>query len=343
MKKKNLIAGIILIFSLLILYYVLKGIGFSKIGDSMREIQTSFYIIVVFFLYLIILMLYNFRWELVASDLMEVKFLKLMPITLVGFFLNTITPSAGAGGEPVAAYYLSRMTKKDEAECFSTILLGKTMELLTFTILAIIALIGLLFLFDVPNSIIVMMVIGIILLSAITVAIIYIEIGIPLKVINYELRAILKRIYYIPFLVVLRHRFHSLQKFDSYVITRFDEFIKDSIKTIKDRKLVRNLVFVEIAIWGLMYVKTYLLFMSFGVTAPIHIVFIVVTVSILAGYIAFVPGGFGIVESVMIVLYAPLQMDNIAAAVTIIDRGLFYLIVIGLGYGSLVYLNFKYK
>jgi hypothetical protein len=73
--------------------------------------------------------------------------------------------------------------------------------------------------------------------------------------------------------------------------------------------------------WACWLLRTYFVFLALG--KPLNPVFValVTTVSLLMGLIPFLPGGIGIVEVTMSVLYASLKVGkNVAVTATILDR-----------------------
>ena len=86
------------------------------------------------------------------------------------------------------------------------------------------------------------------------------------------------------------------------------------------------------------------MFKAFSYDVSFLAVIIVVTLSLLIGSIIFVPGGIGLIETVMISLYFSFGIgSSIAATVAVVDRFIFYFFSLFVGGLCLAYLNIRYK
>ena len=96
--------------------------------------------------------------------------------------------------------------------------------------------------------------------------------------------------------------------------------------------------------WFFNYLGTFFLFKAFGYNISFIALIVVITLSILLGSLFPLPGGIGIIETIMISLYLSFGINSgIAATVAVIDRFIFYFFSLLIGGISLAYLNIKYK
>jgi len=94
--------------------------------------------------------------------------------------------------------------------------------------------------------------------------------------------------------------------------------------------------------WIVVIVKNYIIFLALAFPIQIHQVFIIVLLSNFIGYMSTVPNGFGVTELVMMHLFVVIGISpELAAAITIIDRAIFYFYNTLLGYFSTIYLQIK--
>ncbi|CAD7766809.1 MAG: Lysylphosphatidylglycerol synthase TM region [Candidatus Argoarchaeum ethanivorans] len=160
---------------------------------------------------------------------------------------------------------------------------------------------------------------------------------------DFKGKAIISRIYYFGPFSFLRKKFKTLQTFDDYITLKIGEFAQTSLKLSSDRKKVGLNIILSFIAWMLIFTTTYTLFLSIGYHISFFAVMIVVSLSTFLSYFFFIPGGAGITELLMISLYISLGISSaVAASVALLDRFIFYVFSIVVGYISLTYLNIRY-
>jgi len=102
---------------------------------------------------------------------------------------------------------------------------------------------------------------------------------------------------------------------------------------LKSRNNLYKSIGASIIMWMCWILRTYFVFLALGKQLNPVFVALVTTVSLLMGLIPFLPGGIGIVEVVMSVLYAALKVGkNVAVTATILDRIIsFWLVLVFTG------------
>jgi hypothetical protein len=90
---------------------------------------------------------------------------------------------------------------------------------------------------------------------------------------------------------------------------------------LKSRNNLYRSIGASIIMWISWILRTYFVFLALGKPLNPVLVVLVTTISLLMGLIPFLPGGIGIVEVTMSVLYTSLKVGaNIAVTATILDR-----------------------
>ncbi|NMC60879.1 MAG: flippase-like domain-containing protein [Candidatus Methanofastidiosa archaeon] len=90
---------------------------------------------------------------------------------------------------------------------------------------------------------------------------------------------------------------------------------------LKSRNNLYKSIGASMIMWVCWILRTYFVFLALG--KPLNPVFVILvtTVSLLMGLIPFLPGGIGIVEVTMSILYAALKVGkNVAVTATLLDR-----------------------
>jgi uncharacterized protein (TIRG00374 family) len=166
---------------------------------------------------------------------------------------------------------------------------------------------------------------------------VYVKRNLTLPIIPERL---LKRIYFFGPLKIVRERFSTYAHFEEYVMDRISEFLTTFKELLKEKKNVRNNLLLSYLIWFMVFLKTYLIFLAFGQEVSILLVVSVEAISILLGIMSLLPGGLGATEIIMIALFRSAGVGvELATAVTIVSRGIFYAFSLGLGYLSFLYLK----
>ena len=96
--------------------------------------------------------------------------------------------------------------------------------------------------------------------------------------------------------------------------------------------------------WFAIYLSSYFIFYAIGYKINFNPIIVVVNLAWLAGNLAVLPGGVVIFETTMIALFNAFSIDlSTATLVTVISRVFYFFYALGIGYISLLYLNWKTK
>ena len=330
MKKIWKIAFTVVVFVLL--FFALRGINFAEIWMLLGQMNV-FYLTLAFLTYFMAFLIFNFRsmyslgWIIPNPD-----FFFYLKTLLAGFFINTITPGAQIGGEPVRAYFISGKYKKPVSKVFGAIL-GDRFSHAVVSILFIVFSIIFLFTFiSLPRE-----------LEAIleTVLTLILVLAVVLVILNTKktkafLRPLFRKAFSFKF---FKKTF--MKKFLNRKVTKgFGNFADSFKRTIGTRRLiVLGFVFSTIY-WGLNFFVPYFLFLSLGVQVSFFTVLVAVSIGGLIGDFSPSPGGLGLVEGSMVFVYILMGVGfPVAFTVSVINRIILYFFAIAVGGLSLLALN----
>ncbi|MFW5923494.1 MAG: lysylphosphatidylglycerol synthase transmembrane domain-containing protein [Planctomycetota bacterium] len=315
---------------LLLLYFVLKDIGFAEILQAMGLVPVRV-IVVSAALVLAMYLLWSFRLQLMMPPETRGSILAVFPIYMSGIFGNIITPGARVGGEPIRAYYMGQVFGGAKSGHFGVLLADKFGNMSVYFIYLMVALSFMVVFVPVPLWLKVFLwaVVFLILGAVVSGVLMREHIGAESRFMSWVLRFL----YDEPILRYVRKRFESYQHFEDYVIDKLDNIFGPVFRAVKSPIALLKLFSISFFSWLLFYLAHYILFRSLGARATFFQVFIIVSVSNFCGDISFAPGGTGIMETAMIAMCAAFGLDySTAAAVTLISRGVYY--VTGLGVGG---------
>ncbi|WP_456473936.1 flippase-like domain-containing protein [Candidatus Pyrohabitans sp.] len=282
-------------------------------------------------------LLWSFKWLLLIKSIAgDVRFSRIFVILLAGLFVSTSTPGANVGGEPLRAYYLAREAGIKKSAAMATVMMDKAGNYTAFFTFSLASIFMLWLFLEIPP---VLKFLGEVLLLVLVLAAIS---STYLRRSDAAQARVLRFVYHLPPLEMLRRRFSSYAAFESFVSARFELFLCTFRElTTQRRALVANLL-LSFAIWLTSYLKTYLVFLALGVNVSLLLITAVKTVAILVGMASLLPGGVGATEATMVALFAGAGVSGSAAlAGILLSRAIYYFFAIGLGYASLLWLRLR--
>jgi uncharacterized protein (TIRG00374 family) len=247
---------------------------------------------------------------------------------LVGLAVNNITPSGRGGGEPVRAYLLSKYSQSPFENAFATVIADRGLDTFPFIALAIITIITAILYINLPQWMVITLIIGLIILILVFFLALYMSINREFgdRAIRWFLR-ILKRI---------SSKMHD--RIEDRAINAVGGF-QDSMRVmITDRKVLMYGIPLSFLIWGLEIMRVYVVFLALNINAPLEIIAAVFVISTLIGMIPLLPGGLGAVDGMMILLYSYAGISpSISAAATLVERLISFWMTTILGVAVLPY------
>lgn len=331
-KKFGVILAAIIIA---LLFFTLKDIDFLEVYLLLKQIKVAYFIFAVVS-YFIFLLIWNIRWKYTMKGFINAEFFHLLKVLFAGTFLNTVTPGTGIGGEPVRAYYLKKKYKKPKTKFLGYILADKTFNLLGFLIYLVFSLIFINFVLNIAlkSRLISASIIVIILMIAALFVLAW-------RHADFKTSWLAGKLFMIK---SIKKKFKKREKFELFVEKR----IKNLASSMKDVFKEKNKVYFGVGMSLLSrlfeFLAVYLIFLSLGVEVNFVSIIAVVTISTLLGDISPTPGGIGIVEGSMILLYTAIGLSTASAATAaLLTRIVYYFLAIGLGGLSLLWLRANSK
>ncbi len=286
-------------------------IGPSQI-ESAFEMANLWYLGLAVVIQLAIYGLWTERWAITTHSLdIPIKRRHLFPMLLVGLAINNITPSGRGGGEPVRAYILAKYSQSPTENAFATVIADRGLDTFPFIALAIITIITAVLYINLPQWMVLALIICLIVLIIVFVLALYMSVNREFgdRAIRWFLRVLKK----------ISAKLHD--RIEHRAIAAVEGF-QDSMKImIKDRKVLLYGIPLSFLIWGLEILRVYVVFLALNINAPLEIIAAVFVISTLIGMIPLLPGGLGAVDGMMILLYSYAGIPpSVSAAATIVER-----------------------
>ncbi len=317
---------------ILLLIYLLIHIDFYDIYTIFKQTNPLFFI-PAFLAYSFSFLLFNLRTTYSIGWIVKPGYWFSLKVTLAGFFINTITPGAQIGGEPVRAYFLGKKYKKSKAKLLGGILGDRLFHLaasLFFIISSILFILTFIPISRELRSIFITVLVFIL-------SVIFFLFFLKFKKTKFNPMVILNKV---GWLTPFKNNYGFKKDFSKHL----GNFTKSFKRTVTDRRIVFLGIFLSLSYWILNYLVSYFLFLSFGVRVSFFLIIVVVSLGNLVGDFSPTPGGIGLIEGFMVFLYSVLGINfALALAVSILTRMILYFHTILIGGISLIHLDNSLK
>ena len=152
-------------------------IGPEKIESAIKQ-ANPWYVILAVVIQLVIYWLWTERWAITISSLdISIKRRQLLPMLLVGLAINNLTPSGRGGGEPVRAYILAKYSQSPTENAFATVIADRGLDTFPFIALAILTIILAVLYINLPQWMIITLIICLIVLVIIFALALYMSLN----------------------------------------------------------------------------------------------------------------------------------------------------------------------
>lgn len=334
MKKRYGFALSLIVIGLM--FFVLKDIDFLEVWNLLLKVKLQWFLL-AFLIYGFSFVIWNLRFKYSLKSLIaKGNFWYVFAVLFSGVFMNTITPGTNVGGETVRAYFLEQKFKKPKTKFLGAILADKFFNVFSFGFFLIFSTLFVLVFIQIPiilKFILESILIGFILSMFILGFLIWKE-----KKVN--INWFLRKIY---LLGRMKKRFKNISAFKEYIEKGIKNFGSIFKKVVINKKRFVFGVLSSFFIWVLVYLVSYCLFLSFNSRVAFLSIIIVVTLSNVLGDVSPIPGGVGLIESSMFLLYSAMGVESsLAIAVALLSRTIYYFYAIFIGGLSLIYLKTKY-
>lgn len=325
MKHKT---SLLIIFGLIIMVIMLYFIGIDQIVYALSA-ANLWYVLLAILLEFVVYFLFALRWYIIngLADI-KVSLWKLLPMIMLSLSVNNITPSGRGGGEPVRAYVLTKEVNIPFEETFATVIADRAMDTFPFIVLAILTIISVILNFNLDLTIIAILIIAVVAVILAVAAIVYMSIneGFGQKVIGG--------------LVWLLHKFSKkdTEQREKRLVSAVNGFQETMKVMLSDKDLMYYALPISFLIWIVEISRVVLIFMAFGYPVSPIVIAEVFIISVLVGFIPFLPGGIGLIDGTMILFFASAGIPSgISAAATVIERLISYWMTTFLGLLTIPY------
>jgi len=332
MKKKWLWNIFWLALVAVLLYAIFKDIDFRDVYTILTVIDPVYITLAVvvtgltFFVWAI-------RWTFVSGKLFKGDFWFLLNVLLAGAFFNSITGGAGVGGEPFRAHFLAKRYKRSMTQMLAYVLADKFYQLIVLAVFTIFSVFFVFVYVDISNTLKYVLegvLVFVVLFSGITIYL-------TLRRLNFNLGVFFKKLHFFNF---IKKRFKKEEQFEAFLNNRIKIFARVFRRSVKNRKVMFEALLLSVFYWFFFYLATYFLFLAFDFQINFLSLIIVVTLGNLIGSLAMVPGGVGIVEISMTLLFSAMGVFfPLAFLVSLLTRLVYYVFSLPIGALSLWYVR----
>lgn len=334
MKKfwKILVALIVLV----LVFYLLREVDFKKAWELFKT-ANFWYVALALVVYGVSFMVLAWRFKYAFGIFAKADYWFLLRLTLMGSFIGTITPATQAGGDPVRAHYLGIKYKKPKSEMFGVVLADRLYHaIISFLFILISAFFAFTFL---PLS----QDIKMFLQAGFFIVVFLIAVFFLFRFAHkrYNIGAVFAQI--MPFIRKKKvKRKTTKSKFKKILFEHFGNFSRTFKQVAIDKKVITTGLALSTLYWVLNFTVPYLLFLSFNQSVNFFMVMVVFNVGIVISEFAPSPGGVGLIEGATFFVYALVGISvELALAVALLTRVIFYIYSLGLGGLSLIDLERK--
>jgi uncharacterized protein (TIRG00374 family) len=309
---------------------------FNKVIGLIINISPE-YALLLLGLQLLSVILAAFKWRIILRH-SKVLMRNLIPATFVGYFVNNITPIGLAGGEPVKAYIISKTDKIPMTTAISSVIVDLFLEIAPMFLFSGFAIY---LIFTRHISPVLILFLAVIVLALIALFILAVNIVLSKRFSFSLIKKLVDLLLKIPLLrAQVKHLLPEAEK--------ISEEFNDAIRLhMLDNTTLVSCTILSFIVWGIRFLRTYLIFQVIGVPVDFPTVIAVETMVSILSFIPLFPGAIGIWEGSSTLLYTMMTQPSVgeatAAAATIINRFYLFFIPIILGILAAVYLGINIR
>ena len=337
MKKKQFkvkISSIITFVFILLFLYFLKDINIFKVYRIVIETNLFYFglaFLSIFFSFFILAV----KLKVNMSEVCYMGFWSSFVFLCGSLFFNLITPGRSLGGDFILAYFLKKKYKKTKSKFLGAILADKLSYYTSLFLLTFLSLIFVLFFFHLPRLFRILL--ELILILLLNFLIIIFLIVIFRKRINFVKVFEFIYSYFLKFLIRLRKNKKGYLRF------KLKE-IEDSFFSLVHNKIFYLSVLLSLVSWAFLFTCSYSLFLSLGIKINFLYIVVILVIGCFFGEVSITPGGIGLFEGMMFLLYSFIGVPReTALVVVILNSFLTYFFSLFLGFIFAFYLKLKYS
>jgi glycosyltransferase 2 family protein len=315
-----------------LLAWVIKDLNFYEIY-LMLAAANPFWLLMAFLATLLTFIAWTFRWMYLFKDVVKGDFWFLLNTVFAGSFFNTVTPGAGIAGEPFRAHFLAKRYKKPKTKMLGYVLGDKFFQLMLLAVFGIFSILFLLIYVTISDSLKLILE-GVLILIFILIGLV---IFFVLKKMKFNIGMTLRKLHKFKF---IRKNFKSEDLFVEYINSRVSKVSKIFRRVVKKKSNIVVGFFLAAIYWVLTFLTAYFIFFAFGTHVDFLSVIIVITLADLIGAVSITPGGIGVIETSMTLIYSAMGVFlPLALLITFLTRVIYYFFTLFIGGMSLLYLR----
>ncbi|MEM0372815.1 MAG: flippase-like domain-containing protein [archaeon] len=277
------------------------------------------------------------RWSaIVRKAKIRISLWRLFLISLSGMAVSNITPSARMGGEPLRAYLLNKETRASTRQSLATIITDRLFDGVAFTVMAFFIVLLASAELTLPQWITAALIIAFVISITLIFAMFFVSFNskAAIRLSRWGIRKF----------GFLLNKFKSFKNIEQRIASESRIYSENAKKLMKDQQLWMLGVVLTILIWAFDTLRTYFIFAALGVHVPFLVILAVIIIAALMGAIPATPGGIGLMESAMIIIYSSSGITlAVAGMSTILDRLISFWIFTFIGLAAAYYLNAKFN
>jgi uncharacterized protein (TIRG00374 family) len=309
--------AIALILGLIVFFAIGFVAGIGEIYRVLLEANYYFILIAIAFQCLSLVGMF-FRWNIAVKYCkLKISNMRLFLITLSGMTFSNLLPSARMGGEPIRAYFLKKETKQSASVCFSTVIMERIFDAMTFSIVSLFVLIAIFLFWNLPIWVMILLAFALVLATSMLIVVMYVSLNakVGMRLVSWFFRKF-KRIL---------SRWKTALKWQKKMQRDIRLYSESVSKMIKKKNLWAYGFSYSLLIWTFDIFRVYFVFLALGSNVSILVVGGALVIASLAGSMPVSPGGLGFIEAAMIIVFTSAGVPlAVAGMVTIIDRLISY-------------------
>jgi len=325
-------------FGFMVMAAIFLRAGVGDIGAAFGGIVEPKYIGYALVMYVGTIASSTTRWAfLLGKQFKKSRFHHLFLLVITGTFVNLITPGPRSGGEPVRAYLLSRLNPKiKKRDALASSVMDGYVLVAVFLVLCVVTAMTVFTLWTLTPLLYLGAIGGLLFVFAIgglgTFVIFFKKFG--TNFIMGITKRLLPKIYHIKHFRSIRKKYKTCGKLEKVAERVVCDFFVNVDKLANDPKTLFTAITIAYVTYFFAIMQLHYIFLAFGIRLPFLIVLSLAILPELLGLISALPGGFGVLEASMVLLFeSALGLTAaVATAIMIINRLISYWLTIFLGF-----------
>ncbi len=297
-KRRNI--WFVIIIGAIIVTIFTNEIGFERLIFLLDNSNKLLVLVAVFF-NLLNLISFSVTWQFLSPA--RINLYKLFKFYMAGTFINNITPTFGTGGEPIKAMLLGKSTGTSKSECFASVVSQRMLNMFPFLTFSCV---GIVFLISNPDMGLetweiagMVFSTGLAFLAFGLIVYFYVRKDRLTNFVHSSIR------FLAPFIGLVKKGFDHMAYSDA--VERSIDSFHGGLKDIHKNKhgLLKATLYSFIG-WVFDVAAIYAVFLALDAESHIQIGVLILayTISMMSGWLPlFMPGGLGIVDGTMAVLF----------------------------------------